>query len=439
MGHGRDFSNMSRRTAGLMLLPLILLFLMTPKVRSQSRSEKSPKNAGSKSVTKQNASQAASNSKPSTADAGAWVESTLKGMSVEEKVGQLLFTTYHGSFTATDAAAYAHMMHDVQDLHVGGFINVTQGSPLGFLKSQAYPSAVLSNQLQAKSRLPLLIGADFERGTAMRLDEGTSLPTAMAVAAAGNPKDAYTMGKVTALEARAAGIQWIYAPDADVNSNPGNPIINTRSFGENPEKVSEFVTEFIRGVQENGGLATAKHFPGHADTPADSHIDLPVVTADRARLEKLELVPFRAAIAAGVGSIMTGQLNVAALEPDPNAPATLSSRVLTDLLRKQLGFQGLVVTDAMDMGGITVRYAPGDAAVRAIAAGVDCLLMPPVPDAAFEALQAAVKSGRISKERLDASVRRILQAKARLGLNTIRLVDVNAINKKLGSAAWQKE
>jgi len=209
MGHGRDFSNMNRRTAGLMLLPLILLFLMTPKVRSQSRSGKSPKNAGSKSATKQNASQAASNSKPSTADTGAWVESTLKGMSVEEKVGQLLFTTYHGSFTATDAAAYAQMMHDVQDLHVGGFINVTQGSPLGFLKSQAYPSAVLSNQLQAKSRLPLLIGADFERGTAMRLDEGTSFPTAMAVAAAGNPKDAYTMGKVTALEARAAGIQWI--------------------------------------------------------------------------------------------------------------------------------------------------------------------------------------------------------------------------------------
>jgi beta-glucosidase-like glycosyl hydrolase/CubicO group peptidase (beta-lactamase class C family) len=360
-------------------------------------------------------------------------------MTVEEKVGQLLFTTYHGSFTSTDSSAYAQMMHDVEQLHVGGFINVTQGSPLGFLKSQAYPTAVLSNQLQAKSKLPLLIGADFERGTAMRLDEGTSFPTAMALAAAGNPKDAYTMGKITALEARAAGIQWIYAPDADVNSNPGNPIINTRSFGEDPQRVAEFVTEFIRGVQENGGLATAKHFPGHGDTTADSHIDLPVVNANRERLDRLELVPFRAAIAAGVGSIMTGHLNVPALEPDPNTPATLSSRVLTDLLRKQLGFEGLVVTDAMDMGGITVRYAPGDAAVRAFLAGADALLMPPVPDAAYQALLAAVKSGRISEDRLDASVRRILKAKDRLGLQNNRLVEVPSLNSKFAVAAWQGE
>src|SRR5882724_11456500 len=209
MGHGRDFSNMNGRTAWLMLLPLVLLSFMTPKVRSQSRSSKQAKTAGSKSAMKQSAAQQAAKVANAPTEApDKWVESTLKEMSVEEKVGQLLFTTYHGSFTPTDATAYAQMMHDVEDLHVGGFINVTQGSPLGFLKSQAYPSAVLSNQLQAKSKLPLLIGADFERGTAMRLDEGTSFPTAMALAAAGNPKDAYTMGKITALEARAAGIQW---------------------------------------------------------------------------------------------------------------------------------------------------------------------------------------------------------------------------------------
>ena len=192
-------------------------------------------------------------------------------------------------------------MRDVEKLHVGGFINITESSPLGIVKSQAYPTAVLTNQLQAKSKLPLLIGADFERGTAMRLDEGTSFPTAMALAAAGNPKDAYTMGKITALEARAVGIHWIYAPVSDVNNNPDNPIINTRSFGEDPQKVAEYVTEFVRGVQENGGLATAKHFPGHGDTAADSHIDLPVIRADRERMEILELVPFRAAIAAGSG------------------------------------------------------------------------------------------------------------------------------------------
>ncbi|PYU71098.1 MAG: hypothetical protein DMG49_10050 [Acidobacteria bacterium] len=174
-------------------------------------------------------------------------------------------------------------------------------------------------------------------------------------------------------------------------------------------------------------------------TAADSHIDLPVIRADRARLDQLELVPFRVAISMQVDSIMTGHLNVPALEPDPDTPATLSHNILTNLLRNQLGYQGLIVTDAMDMGGITVRYAPGEAAVRAVAAGADCLLMPPVPDAAFEALRAAAKSGSISKERLDASVRRILHAKARLGLNTSRLVDVNAINQKFASAAWQKE
>jgi beta-glucosidase-like glycosyl hydrolase/CubicO group peptidase (beta-lactamase class C family) len=426
---------MNRRAAGLLLLPFLVLFLMTLNALSNSRDTKSAEAAGKKRA----AQSTGANAGKATLEQERWVETTLLQMSLEEKVGQVLFTTYHGSFTSTDSEAYAEMMRDVNELHVGGFINVTQGSPLGYLKSQAYPAAVLTNQLQSKAKLPLLFGADFERGTAMRLDEGTSFPTAMALAAGGNPKDAYAMGKTTALEARAVGIQWIYAPVADVNNNPGNPIINTRSFGENPARVAEYVSEFVRGVQENGGLATAKHFPGHGDTAADSHIDLPVIKADRERLEHLELVPFRAAIAAGVGSIMTGHLSVPALEPDPNTPATLSSRILTDLLRKQLGFEGLVVTDAMDMGGITVRYAPGDAAVRAFVAGADALLMPPVPEAAYDALLAAAKSGQIAEERLDASVRRILLAKAKLGLDKNRLVDVDALNAKFGRTTWQVE
>src|SRR5467141_4029335 len=366
-----------RRVRFLLLIPVSIVFLMAYNARSQSRST-----SAKKTFAKEGAISAKSRAKKLSPAANAWVENTLRKMSVDEKIGQLLFATYHGSLTATDTAAYRQITHDVTDLHVGGFINITQGSPLGIVKSQAYP---------------------------------------------------------TALEARAVGVHWIYAPDADVNNNPGNPIINTRSFGEDPARVAEFVSEFVRGVRENGGLATAKHFPGHGDTVADSHIDLPVIRADRARLDQLELVPFRAAIAMQVDSIMTGHLNVPALEPDPNTPATLSHSILTDLLRNQLGYQGLIVTDALDMGGITVRYAPGEAAVRAVVAGADALLMPPVPDAAFEALQGAVKSGRISKERLDASVRRILQAKARLGLNTSRLDDVNAINQKFGSAAWQKE
>jgi beta-glucosidase-like glycosyl hydrolase/CubicO group peptidase (beta-lactamase class C family) len=422
---------MNRRYAALLLLPILLLSIMTAKARSRTRSKTS-------STAGKAEAQSTSPLTPLTSEQNKWVESSLKQMSLEDKVGQLLFTTYHGSFTATDSDTYAQMMHDINDLHVGGFITITHGSPLGIVKDQAYPTAVLANQLQSKSKLPLLIGADYERGTAMRQDEGTSFPTAMAVAAAGNPKDAYTMGKITALEARAVGVQWIYAPVCDVNNNPGNPIINTRSFGEDPAKVSEFVSKFIRGVEENGGLATAKHFPGHGDTATDSHIDLPTIKADKDRLERLELVPFRAAIAAGVGSVMTGHLNVPAFEPDPNTPATLSSNILTDLLRKQLGFQGLVITDALDMGGITVRYAPGEAAVRAFLAGSDALLMPPVPDAAYQAMLAAAKSGRIPQERLDASLRRILQAKARLGLNKNRLVDIAELNEKFGKTAWQE-
>src|SRR6266699_648637 len=421
-----------RRVRFLLLIPVLIPFLMADNAPTEDS------NASMKKLEKSGAPTKSALKKLSPA-ANAWVESTLRKMSADEKVGQLLFTTYHGSFTPTDTAAYSQIMHDVNDLHVGGFINITQGSPLGIVKSQAYPTAVLNNQLQAKSKLPLLVGADFERGAAMRLDEGTSFPTAMAVAAGGESKDAYTMGKVTALEARAVGVHWVYAPVADVNNNPGNPIVNTRSFGEDPARVAEFVSAFVRGVEENGALATAKHFPGHGDTAADSHIDLPVIRADRARLDQLELIPFRAAIASGVGSIMTGHLSIPALEPDANTPATLSSNILTGLLRKELGFEGLVVTDAMDMGGITVRYAPGEAAVRAVAAGADALLMPPVPDAAFESLQVAVKSGRISRARLDASVRLILQAKARLGLNQKRLVDLNAINQKFGGVAWQKE
>jgi beta-N-acetylhexosaminidase len=423
-----------RRVRILFGIPVLLLILMAQKARSQNNTPNEKKPAAQKI-----SAGAKSSAKSLSPAASAWVESTLRKMTVDEKIGQLLFTTYHGSLTATDSDAYKQLLHDVQDLHVGGFIVITHGSPLGIVKSQAYPTAVLANQLQAKSKFPLLVGADFERGTAMRYDEGTSFPTAMAVAAGGNPKDAYTMGKVTALEARATGVHWVYAPDSDVNNNPGNPIINTRSFGENPQRVAEFVSAFVKGVEDNGGLATAKHFPGHGDTAADSHIDLPVIHANRDRLEHLELVPFRAAISSGASSIMTGHLSVPAFEPDSNTPATLSHNILTGLLRNELGYHGLIVTDAMEMGGITVRFSPGEAAVRAVAAGVDCVLMSPVPDAAFEALQGAVKSGRISKERLDESVRRILQAKARLGLNEKRLVDVNALNRKFGSAAWQKE
>lgn len=359
-----------------------------------------------------------------------WVAQTLKKMSLDEKIGQLFAVWAYGSFLSTESQDYKDLLRDVEEKHIGSFAIQTQGSPLGIERSQVYPTAILVNTLQKHAKVPLLIGADFERGTGMRIEEGTSFPYSMAVAATGRPEDAYTMGKITALEARAIGVPWIFAPDADVNSNPDNPIINTRSFGEDPARVSEFVAAFVRGVEENGGLATAKHFPGHGDTSTDSHLDLPAVSGDRAHLDRVELAPFRAAIAAGASTIMTGHLSVPALEPDPNVPATMSPKIMTDLLRGQLGFDGLVVTDALDMGGVTVRYPPGEVAVRSILAGADVLLVPPVLDAALQAVKEAVASGRIPMARLDEAVTRVLRAKARLDLNKSKLVDLDALAEK---------
>jgi beta-glucosidase-like glycosyl hydrolase/CubicO group peptidase (beta-lactamase class C family) len=323
-------------------------------------------------------------------------------------------------------------------LHVGGFILKTQVTPTGLNFSQAYPTAILANDLQRRAAIPLLVAADFERGTAMRLDEGTSFPHAMAVAATGRPADAYAMGRITAIEARAVGVNWVLAPDADVNSNPANPIINTRSFGEDPTRVSEFVAAFVRGVEENGALASAKHFPGHGDTDIDSHLALPTVTEDRAQIDRVDLAPFRAAIAAGTSTIMTGHLAVLALDPDPNVPASLSPLITTDLLRKTMGFRGLVVTDAMDMGGVTAIYPPGEAAVRAVLAGADVLLIPPEPDAALAGLRDAVASGRIPISRIDNAVTNILRAKAHLNLETQRLVNLDDISKTIGKPEFER-
>src|ERR1019366_7123275 len=211
-------------------------------------------------------------------EADRWVAQTFKKMTLEEKIGQVFAVWCYGGFLSVESLEYKELLRDVQEKHIGSFAIQTQSSPLGIERSQVYPTAVLVNTLQSHAKIPLLIAADFER-----------------VAATGRPEDAYTMGKITALEAKAAGVPWVFAPDADVNSNPGNPIINTRSFGEDPARVSEFVAAFVRGVEENGGLATAKHFPGHGDTNMDSHLDLPTVTSDRAHLDRVELAPFRAA------------------------------------------------------------------------------------------------------------------------------------------------
>jgi len=397
------------------LASLALLLLMTTLVRAQKASR--------------------SRNRPA-APQFSWVEQTLKKMTLPEKLGQILMVYYFGVFTSTESAEYKELLRQVEQNHIGGMIVGSSRGPLGIERSQVYATAVISNELQRRSKIPLLLGADFESGTGMRLDEGTSFPAAMALAATGDPKVAYTVGKTIALEARASGVHWIFAPDADVNDNPDNPIINVRSFGEDPKSVSAYVTQFIRGVQENGAMATAKHFPGHGNVSVDSHLALATVPGDREELNGTELVPFRAAIAAGVDSIMPGHLAVPALEPDAGTPATLSRNILTNLLRNELGFDGLIVTDAMDMGGVTTLYPPGEAAVRSVEAGSDVLLMPPVPDAAMAGLEAAVASGRLSIARIDQSIRRILAAKARLGLDKDRFVDIAHINEKFALPSY---
>src|SRR6202046_756590 len=404
------------------LSALLLLLLMTPYARSQKTSATKARSSAAKTAAA--AGPAAANS--------AWVESTLKKMTLREKLGQMLMPYFFGVFTSAASSDYKNLVHEVEENHVGGFIVGTTRGPLGIERSQVYPTAELTNELQRRSKVPLLIGADFESGTGMRLDEGTNFPSAMAIGPTNDPKLAYMAGKDTALEARAAGVHWIFAPDADVNDNPANPIINIRAFGEEPDKVADFATQFIRGIEENGAIATAKHFPGHGDVSTDSHLSLPIVPDDRKELESNELVPFRAAISAGVSSIMPGHLGVPALEPDITVPASLSRNILTGLLRDEMKFRGLVVTDAMDMGGVTSLYPPDEAAIRAVEAGADIVLQPPVPNAALAGLERAVTSGRLSQKRIDESVRRILQAKARLGLDKNRFVDISRLNQKFG-------
>jgi beta-N-acetylhexosaminidase len=264
----------------------------------------------------------------------------------------------------------------------------------------------------------------------------------MAIGAAGSEDLAYDMGRITALEGRAMGIHMTYAPVVDVNINPDNPIINVRAIGEDPALVGRLAAAFIRGCQEHGMIATAKHFPGHGDTAQDSHSLLPTISADRTRLDRVELAPYKDAIAAGVGAVMTAHLNVPALDPTPDLPATLSEPVLTGVLRRELGFKGLIVTDAMEMAGVASRFGTEEASLKAILAGVDILLLPPEPAKVAAALVAAARSGRLPAARVDDAVRKILTAKARLGLFKNRFVDVEALPRVLApkaslDRAWQ--
>lgn len=363
-----------------------------------------------------------------------WAEKTLHKLSLEEKVGQLFMIWCRAGFLNLDSPEYLELRDAMQKYHVGSFAMTVHVDGPFLLRSEPYEAAELLNRLQRDSKLPLLFAADFERGVSMRLLGTTNFPHAMAFGADGKSEDAERFGRITAEESRAIGIHWNFFPDADVNSNPANPIINTRSFGEDPKEVGDLVTAYIKGAHEGGMLTTVKHFPGHGDTATDSHLGVASVGGDRAHLDSIELPPFRQAIAAGVDSVMVAHVTVPALDPAPNHVATISPAVVTDLLEKQLGFKGLVVTDALDMAGLTHLFANdiGRAAVEAFKSGNDLLLIPADLGASYDAMIKAVKSGEISDKRLDASVLKILKTKASLGLNEGRTVDLNKLAEIVG-------
>jgi beta-N-acetylhexosaminidase len=366
-----------------------------------------------------------------------WVECELAHMSVRDKAAQMVWPQLFGDYVSADAPQWRKISGWITQQHVGGVI-MSVGSPLEI--------AAKLNALQRMSDLPLLVGGDLEFGAGYRARGGYFLPNGidlggavlfppeMAIGATRDTMLAYEQGRITALEGRAIGYQIDFSPILDVNNNPANPVISTRSFGEDPALVARMGAAFIRGVQDHGMIATGKHFPGHGDTGTNSHLALPVVRVSRARLDSVELVPFNAAVKAGVGAIMTFHGSMPALDSS-GLPGTLSHNVLTQLLRDDMHFQGLVVSDAMDMRGVLDTYGAAGAAQLAVGAGADVLLQPQDVAQTIDAVVAGVTSGKYTEARLDASVRRILATKARVGLRAHRLVDLDSARAIVGDSA----
>ncbi len=361
-----------------------------------------------------------------------WVESTLASLSLKEKVGQLIMPWVGGDYSAVGSPEFEQVRKWIQDDGVGGLV-MSIGLPLSY--------AAKLNELQTRAKVPVLIASDMENGPGMRLGNiyalpsllpqggGTTFPPVMALGATGSEDLAFQLGQVLGSEARAIGVHMAFGPVLDVNSNPLNPIINTRSFGENPEMVGRLARAYIRGARSMGLMTTGKHFPGHGDTDVDSHLDLPTIRADRAHLDSVDLPPFRAAVGEGIDAIMTAHIAVVGVEGANAGPATLSHGFMTGILRDEMHFGGVLFTDAMTMGGVAKRYGATEPLTMAMEAGADVLLMPRDVPTAIETVLGAVKSGRLTQARIDSSVRRILNAKARAGLREGRLVDLNAVDR----------
>jgi len=375
-----------------------------------------------------------------------WANKELKRMSIDEKIGQLIAVGLNATFLNQDSAAFQDLRHQIVDNHVGGIV---------LFRGPVYESVMLVNRMQQLAKYPLLISADLEAGPGMRFDDTVNFPWNMAVGATANPEYARRQGELTAREARALGIQQIYAPVADVNNNAANPVINVRSYGEDPASVAKLVAAFVAGAQNGGVIATAKHFPGHGDTATDSHRGLPEIDVTRERLNSVELVPFRAAVDAGVGAVMDGHIGLPLIDPTAITPLprdvklgpietdqevvvekgtmpTTLSPVMNKILRNELGFDGLIVTDAMSMSGLTLYFTQEEASVRALEAGADLLLKPADADAAVRGVRNAVKQGRLTEQRIELSVRKALAAKFDLGLVQQRLTSLDEIDRIVG-------
>ena len=374
-----------------------------------------------------------------------WVNDTIQQLSLDEKIGQLIVPSFESGFLSTDSDTFDQLTRLVKEYHVGGFhvFGASQPAPPVLLNAsygtvilgQPFSAAFLLNRLQALSKVPLLNTADFETGVGFRLSGATVFPRQMAMGAADDERLVREEARITGVEARAVGVHVNFAPIADVNNNPRNPVINTRSYGEDPARVGALASAYLDGARQGGIIATLKHFPGHGDTDVDSHLGLPVITFDRSRLDKLELAPFRRGIERGAPAVMTAHIVLPALDPAPGTPATFSRAIVTDLLRGTLGFGGLMYTDSMSMDAVTKLVPADEGAVRAVFAGADQVLHSPDPAAAFDGLKRAVESGRISRSQLDASVTRVLRAKASLHLERGPAVDLNALPELVGSRA----
>ncbi len=358
----------------------------------------------------------------------AWADNTLRGLSLEEKVAQMIVVWTPGRYYARDAEEWRTLEHLVAQRKIGGLV---------FSIGDVYEYAVQINRLQRMARTPLLVAGDFEYGAAMRVRYATAFPTAMAVGATRDTGFAYRIGLATAREGRALGVQQNYAPTVDINLNPMNPVINTRSFGDHPDLVAAMGDAFVRGTMDGGMLPTVKHFPGHGDTEVDSHLGLSVLNFSRARFDSVELVPYRDVFRLHGLSVMVGHLSVPMEDSVTGIPATLSPNVSTRLLREEMGFMGLVVSDALQMRAVAAHYQPGEAAVLAVKAGMDLVLMPVDPDVAIDAIAAAVRRGEIPESRIDASVRRILAVKQQFGLDRVREVNIDSVASVVGCRAHE--